>query len=758
MAIHLFRRVAMKLITKSFFSFLFSCLIANVIIPNFSYAESNVAKDITGYNFPNKLLFSDVQKYRTIMHTIWKMPMRARNSAGILEDPACIVALAKNSFSDTRLAGYGEKGCLGGLEWAIHSALFDDERMDLNRFRNFFEDIIPQIINNQSYLDGPRNDIHYFRAMQSLYMGYALYGDIYGVSDELDAAMGKHFEKFVKRLYGSKQDRKNTKRCKNFPETKEKYMRMRYDSIQGCSDGSAMEWVKLYTAMGIVTKRADFLDEALRRLDSFLSSTFENGVPLYALRAGDAPGYLAQNMEHMDDVGFMFEHYLGYDIWNYRAGGHWNNSFGDILSYSIRAFMDPSINIEYARVNDILKGKDHYECCAGDENWKSAPGRNNDPIEIQKTINSYLLGTSWALLKLGNKDLLNRIEPDRPNVVWRSMNTFPNKIVMLQSSNSKNELTILTREIDQKEMESLMEKLGETDSNKDVNDSSQDNDKPFDFSQYDFLQENLRCNFQIERELLNNGERNKIAEGELEVLRGNVIFLRENWNTGSGDNQLLSKQSNLKIASDGRLLGSTPVYIAFGNNDQKTTNFYNRFRKDKSDKLPNGVNESMAGENHQIFFQIDQCVNLNPSEKSDVNDSSQDNDKPFDFSQYDFLQENLRCNFQIERELLNNGERNKIAEGELEVLRGNVIFLRENWNTGSGDNQLLSKQSNLKIASDGRLIGKTPLYTMFGNNQIHTALFEKNFETRNQNLNAEGININIIENHIKIILELNNCK
>ena len=97
----------MKLITKSFFSLLLSCLIANVIIPNFLYAESNVAKDITGYNFPKKLLFSDVEKYRTIMHTIWKMPMRARKSAGILEDPACIVALAKNSFSDT-------KGCVGG--------------------------------------------------------------------------------------------------------------------------------------------------------------------------------------------------------------------------------------------------------------------------------------------------------------------------------------------------------------------------------------------------------------------------------------------------------------------------------------------------------------------------------------------------------------------------------------------------------------------------------------------------------------------
>ena len=160
----------------------------------------------------------------------------------------------------------------------------------------------------------------------------------------------------------------------------------------------------------------------------------------------------------------------------------------------------------------------------------------------------------------------------------------------------------------------------------------------------------------------------------------------------------------------------------------------------------------------QVSFQIDQCVDLNASEKSDVNESSQDNDKPFDFSQYDLLSENLKCSYQIERELLNNGERNKIAEGELEVLRGNVIFLREKWDTGSGDNQLLSKQSNLKIASDGRLIGITPLYTMFGNDHQHTARFEKNFKSRNQNLNAEGININIIENHIKIILELNNCK
>jgi len=94
--------------------------------------------------------------------------------------------------------------------------------------------------------------------------------------------------------------------------------------------------------------------------------------------------------------------------------------------------MDPSLNIEFAKVNDVLKGLDHYECCAGDENWKSAPGRNNDPVEIEKTINSYLLGTSWTLLKMKNKELLERIKPYRKNVVWRSFNTFPNKLVILQ--------------------------------------------------------------------------------------------------------------------------------------------------------------------------------------------------------------------------------------------------------------------------------------------------------------------------------------
>ena len=140
-------------------------------------------------------------------------------------------------------------------------------------------------------------------------------------------------------------------------------------------------------------------------------------------------------MEHLDDVGFMFEHYLGVDIWERRAGGHWNNSVGEVLTYSIRAFLDPSINIEYAKVNDILKGKDHYECCAGDENWKSAPGRNNDPIEIEKTINSYLLGTSWALIKINDQDLLGRIKPEMPNVVWRSMNDFSKQNSYSKSGN-----------------------------------------------------------------------------------------------------------------------------------------------------------------------------------------------------------------------------------------------------------------------------------------------------------------------------------
>lgn len=402
--------------------YLFSWLILTCLAGS-TYADGN-------YLFPEKFIFADEAAYRNIMHTTWKMPMRSRNSRGVLEDPNCYKIFEQDKW----ISGAGE--CVGGLEWGLHSALFDDERMDKSRFNFVFESLFPMISTKDSFLDGPIDDLQYFRQMQSLYMGFALYSDTYGVSDELDASMGDHFEKFVK--YLSKSKNAPSKACKKFPRTKEKYMSMRYDSVQRCSDGVSIEWVKLYTAMGIVAKRADFIDEALRRLDIYIASTFEGGVPQYAFRSGDAPGYLAQSMEHLDDVGFMFEHYLGVDIWERRAGGHWNNSVGEVLTYSIRAFLDPSINIEYAKVNDILKGKDHYECCAGDENWKSAPGRNNDPIEIEKTINSYLLGTSWALIKINDQDLLGRIKPEMPNVVWRSMNDFPNKIVILKSGESKS--------------------------------------------------------------------------------------------------------------------------------------------------------------------------------------------------------------------------------------------------------------------------------------------------------------------------------
>ena len=57
--------------------------------------------------------------------------------------------------------------------------------------------------------------------------------------------------------------------------------------------------------------------------------------------------------------------------------------------------------------------------------------RNNDPLQIEKTINSYRLGTSWALIKINDQDLLSRIKSEMPIVVWRSMNEFPNKIIIL---------------------------------------------------------------------------------------------------------------------------------------------------------------------------------------------------------------------------------------------------------------------------------------------------------------------------------------
>lgn len=379
------------------------------------------------FTFPNRFIFANENKYRRIMHSTWKMPMRARNSSGVFEDANCYKIFESTNWRS------GSSGCIAGIEWGLHSALFDDERMSRKNFNYAFEVFYPRVAAQNSYLNGRSNDLQYFRSMQSLYMGYALYSDIYGVSDELDEAMARHFDKFIKSAM-DRDHKTSKKRCKKyFPATiNEVLTKRRLEKYRQCSNSAAAEWIKLYVAMGIVSKRAEYIDEALVRLDSFIASTFEGGVIDQALRSGDAPGYLAQTMEHLDDIGFMFETYLGVNLWEYRAGGNWNNSFGDILSYSVRAFMDPSLNIEFAKVNDVLKGLDHYECCAGDENWKSAPGRNNDPVEIEKTINSYLLGTSWTLLKMKNKELLERIKPYRKNVVWRSFNTFPNKLVILQ--------------------------------------------------------------------------------------------------------------------------------------------------------------------------------------------------------------------------------------------------------------------------------------------------------------------------------------
>ena len=42
-------------------------------------------------------------------------------------------------------------------------------------------------------------------------MAYALYGDIYGVSDELDAAMANHFEAFIDNAMGDMEKKKVVK-------------------------------------------------------------------------------------------------------------------------------------------------------------------------------------------------------------------------------------------------------------------------------------------------------------------------------------------------------------------------------------------------------------------------------------------------------------------------------------------------------------------------------------------------------------------
>jgi len=382
-------------------------------------AETKPVEVTTAYTIPDRFEF-DAAAYRRTMHSTWFMPMRSRNSKGVLERGACLETLLTD---DINIAA----PCVKGLEFGVHSALFDDERMSPQRVGFFFEQVVPFVIENDAWLNGSA-DSGYARDMQGFYMAYALYGDVYGVSDEMDTRVGKHFERFAARAMD--QDHRNYSRCaKNFPATLEQMLKQRpQESIRQCSNSAAAEWIKLYTAMGIVAKRPDFVDEAFRRLDSFVASSFEGGITDQAMRSGDAAGYLMQTGEHLDDTLYMMHHYLGVDVWN-RASGRWNNTPGMIMEYNLRVMHDHTINIEYARVKDVIRGRNHHECCAENANWKSNDSNRNDPAEIRKNLHSYSVGMAYSVQRIGDPELSRWIRPTSKSQVWRSFNSFYNKIV-----------------------------------------------------------------------------------------------------------------------------------------------------------------------------------------------------------------------------------------------------------------------------------------------------------------------------------------
>ena len=123
------------------------------------------------------------------------------------------------------------------------------------------------------------------------------------------------------------------------------------------------------------------------------------------------------------------------------------------------------------------------------------------------------------------------------------------------------------------------------------------------------------------------------------------------------------------------------------------------------------------------------------------------------------MDENLQCSYAIIRKLLNENEIGKIGHGKIKILNGNISFVQETWQTGDNSPaNLLKEFADLKIASDGRIIGTTPLYTMFGNDRQHIAIFEKDFKRKNQSLKPEGINATTINENLQISITIKNCR
>lgn len=89
----------------------------------------------------------------------------------------------------------------------------------------------------------------------------------------------------------------------------------------------------------------------------------------------------------------------------------------------------------------------------------------------------------------------------------------------------------------------------------------------------------------------------------------------------------------------------------------------------------------------------------------------------FDFSEYELVNfdKTLICDVEVIRYL--GEEEGTIADMMAAVEGTDIEFYRENWNTGPAEKVNLFEEANLKMVKNVGLVGRAPVYTMFGSDE-----------------------------------------
>ena len=270
---------------------------------------------------------------------------------------------------------------------------------------------------------------------------------------------------------------------------------------------------------------------------------------------------------------------------------------------------------------------------------------------------------------------------------------------------------------------------------------------------------NLHCEFKISRNL--NNQKDDISFGEINIIKGKVYF-DEEWKTGINGNQqnILEKDSNLFVESNGNLQGYFPVYPMFNSGLIELLFFEENIKKINLKDSNRNFSSWEIEKDIFINLQITKCNHLENISLKKINKSSEVSQSIKIPSPDNLYKSKLKCDFRIDRFLSNENDTKKIAEGVLNIIDGKAKFISENWRTGPNNlkDNILTNHSKIHVLQDGGLIGEASIYFLFGNDEKEKLNFINQFQSLNKNFKPEGENIVKLRNNNKIDFKISNCE